>query len=162
MNQVHRYTVLARDMAGHLEGQRLGTDDREVVMAHNYDALAQQLAASQARYEQMFEQSEKTLSRVHMMYAKRLLEATGERQDVLFPDEEMIKWFEQIKEQQATITRLEAMIAKALDLDYQRRQEIAEAVGLLSTLRSQKWNTTAEWQHDAAAYLAAHEEKENE
>lgn len=38
---------------------------------------------------------------------------------------------DQLAEAQATITRLEATTNKALDLDYQRRQEIAEAVGLL-------------------------------
>lgn len=59
-------------------------------------ALREELAEL-SRYKNLYEQSEKTLDRVHCMYAKRLLEATGERQTVLIPDEEFVKYFEEIK-----------------------------------------------------------------
>lgn len=65
------------------------------------DALAQQLAASQAEASEF----------------RKLLAVRVEAS--------------RLDEAQDTITRLEAKIDKALDLDYRRRQEIAEAVGLL-------------------------------
>lgn len=49
------------------------------------------------RHKSLYDQLEKALSRVHCMYVKRLLDLTGERQTVLVPDEEFVKYFEELK-----------------------------------------------------------------
>lgn len=79
----------------------------------------------------------------------------------------------QLNEAQATITHLEATINKALDLDYKRRQEIAEAIVHITALKADlfyqsdsKHGPKAAFEYpsisEANAYLAAHEEKEND
>ena len=57
------------------------------------DALREELD----RHKSLYNQLEKALSRVHCMYGKRLLDLTGERQTVLVPDEEFVKYFEELK-----------------------------------------------------------------
>jgi hypothetical protein len=48
----------------------------------------------------------RAIDRIHCMYGKRLLELTGEAQTVLIPDEEFVKYFEEIKALKAEIERL--------------------------------------------------------
>lgn len=64
-------------------------------------AAVLELIAELQRYEMLYRQSEKTLDRVHCMWAKRMLDATGERQTVLIPDEEFVKYFEELKQLKA-------------------------------------------------------------
>jgi hypothetical protein len=78
-------------------------------------ALREELAEL-SRYKNLYEQSEKTLDRVHCMYAKRLLEATGERQTVLIPDEEFVKYFEEIKGLKQRLADAEQRNAVTADL----------------------------------------------
>ena len=47
--------------------------------------------------DRLIEQGFKTLDRVHCMWAKRLLDATGIPSQVLIPDEEFVKYFEELK-----------------------------------------------------------------
>ncbi len=120
-----------------------------------YDALAQQLAASQAREQEL---------RAGLDNAKLNLGNWSKRFKKLESEN---------TEAQATITRLEATISKALDLDYQRRQEIAEAVGLLTRANKniKEWMVAQptlisggdrKLSYELDAYLAAHEEKAND
>lgn len=62
-------------------------------------ALAREAALREEldRHKSLYNQLEKALSRVHCMYGKRLLDLTGERQTVLVPDEEFVKYFEELK-----------------------------------------------------------------
>jgi hypothetical protein len=50
----------------------------------------------------------KAIDRIHCMYGKRLLELTGKAQTVLIPDEEFVKYFEEIKQLKAENKRLRA------------------------------------------------------
>ena len=63
------------------------------------EALAREAALREEldRNKSLYSQLEKALSRVHCMYGKRLLDLTGERQTVLVPDEEFVKYFEELK-----------------------------------------------------------------
>lgn len=47
----------------------------------------------------------KAIDRIHCMYGKRLLELTGEPQTVLIPDEEFVKYFEEIKALKSELTK---------------------------------------------------------
>lgn len=95
---------------GHIDSddcEQLISDSRELA------ALREELAEAN-RYKNLFEQSEKTIDRVHCMYAKRLLEATGERQTVLIPDEEFVRYFEEIKAMKASLTAAEQRNAELI------------------------------------------------
>lgn len=71
----------------------------EDVVAQLDAALARESALREEldRHKSLYNQLEKALSRVHCMYGKRLLDLTGERQTVLVPDEEFVKYFEELK-----------------------------------------------------------------
>ncbi len=69
-------------------------------LIENNDALHEQLAdlrEENERKDKLIEQGFKTLDRVHCMWAKRLLDATGIPSQVLIPDEEFVKYFEELK-----------------------------------------------------------------
>ena len=71
----------------------------EDVVANLDAALAREAALREEldRHKSLYNQLEKALSRVHCMYGKRLLDLIGERQNVLVPDEEFVKYFEELK-----------------------------------------------------------------
>lgn len=68
------------------------------------------LVSENERLESCYRGFEKTLSRVHCMWAKRMLDATGKTQQVLLPDEEFVELFEEIKQLKAENSALRAQL----------------------------------------------------
>lgn len=95
MSEVNRYHVVSGRLC---EGVPLGMIG--VVLVADFDRVTAERDAALAdlkRHQSLFNQSERALDRVHCMYMKRLLDLTGEPQVALVPDEEFVKYFEELK-----------------------------------------------------------------
>ena len=77
------------------------------------------------RYQALFNQSEKALDRVHCMYMKRLLDLTGKPQVALVPDEEFVKYFEELK----TLKRKNSGLQQSLTAADERADVLEGLVG---------------------------------
>lgn len=176
MNNVKRFSVSA------MEAEPIYEDtDGEYVLYGDYDALAQQLAASQAELAKCEKKIDEAWNKgnglegefipgafdawkrpvkQHLPYDFSGNPGASATQYCNGWNDAGGYWKNHAEEQQATITRLEATIKKALDLDYQRRQEITKAESIL--YGENALVNSARWWELRNKFLARHEEKEND